>query len=314
MRRRVVCAVMAGLPLSSNACDLAIFEYAVVTASAVLIALSVVLAALYRRNKRRQADIDKHYADVTHAARLALIGEITGAVVHEVTQPLSAILSNVEAAELLLQRPEPNLALIREILSDVRRDDLRAHNVVRRLRVMLRKRELQYENVDINALVTEALTLITADAGRHNIVIRAILDPGLPAVPADPVHLQQVLLNLIVNGMEAMKETPAAERRLDVLTERLHDQFVEISVIDRGQGIAPEHTEHVFNSFFTTKPEGMGLGLSIARSIVEMHGGAIWAENRESGGSAFRFTVPFAAHGAHAPPSAPPERQSANSG
>lgn len=238
-------------------------------------------------------DKSKSYAEVTHTARLALVGEITAAVVHQVVQPLSAILTNVEAAEIMLQQPDPDLAAIRRILADVRRDDLRAHTLVHRLRGMLRKRDLHYENVDMNALVTEALGLIMPDASRRNVTISMELDPELPAVPADPVHLEQVVLNLLVNGMEAMQETPAAERRLDVITQRRQDRFIEVSVVDKGQGITREHTEQVFDPFFTTKREGTGLGLSVARSIVEMHGGSIWAENNVSGGSAFRFTVPL---------------------
>ena len=252
----------------------------------------IVLIIENRRHSRAKADSRKQYAEITHAARLALVGEISASIAHEVTQPLSAILSNVETAETLLRQPNPNLVPILEILEDVRNDDLRAHGIVRKLRMLLRKRELQFEYVDINALTASVLTLVLPDALRRNVVIRTALDPVLPKVPADPVHLQQVLLNLIINAMDAMDDTPSAARWLEVRTERCDDEYVQVAVIDNGRGIQSGLSTKLFDSFFTTKPEGMGLGLSVARSIIAMHGGAIWAENSSIGGAAFRFTVP----------------------
>src|SRR5215510_10248760 len=177
-------------------------------ASALLVLQAIVIIALLvqnRRHNRARADVQRQYAEITHAARLALIGEITASVAHEVTQPLSAILSNVETAELLLSQPTPNVAMVREILKDVRQDDLRADSIVRRLRTLLRKRELQLEDVDVNALTSSVLALILPDAVRRNILIRTALDPALPRASADPVHLQQVLLNLVINAMDSMK-------------------------------------------------------------------------------------------------------------
>ena len=246
-----------------------------------------------RRHSRERADTQRQYAEITHAARLALIGEITASVAHEVTQPLSAILSNVETAELLLGQPQPNIPMIREILADVRQDDLRADKMVRRLRTLLRKRELQLEDVDINALVSSVLSLVLPDAVRRNILIRTSLDPGLPRASADPVHLQQVLLNLVINAMDSMKNTPVEQRVLELRTERAPDARLTVTVLDKGDGFEPGQKDKLFDSFYTTKTEGLGLGLSIARSIVKLHGGAIWAENRSGGGAAFAFTLPF---------------------
>jgi C4-dicarboxylate-specific signal transduction histidine kinase len=255
-------------------------------------ALLIFLVVQSRRQSRKRAGTQKQYAEVTHAARLALVGEISASIVHEVTQPLSAILSNVETAETLLRRPDPDLASVLEILADVRNDDLRAHSIVRKLRMLLRKRELQFEHVDVNALASNVLSLVLPDAVRRNVTIRTALDPALPKVPADPVHLQQVLLNLIINAMDAMEETPLAARWLDVRTMRCDDEYVQVAVIDNGRGIQAGHAGKLFDSFFTTKASGMGLGLSVARSIIAMHGGAIWAENSSVGGAAFMFTVP----------------------
>jgi signal transduction histidine kinase len=214
-------------------------------------------------------------------------------VAHEVTQPLSAILSNVETAELLLRQPQPNVPMVLEILKDVRQDDLRADNIVRRLRTLLRKRELQLEDVDVNALTSSVLALILPDAVRRNILIRTALDPALPRASADPVHLQQVLLNLVINAMDSMKSTPVEHRVLEIRTERSPGSHLTVTVLDKGEGFEPATKDKLFDSFYTTKNEGLGLGLSIARSIVRLHGGAIWAENRLGGGASFAFTLPF---------------------
>ncbi|HEY0685683.1 MAG TPA: ATP-binding protein [Steroidobacter sp.] len=252
----------------------------------------VMLIVEHRRHRRARADSQRQYAEITHAARLALTGEISASIVHEVTQPLSAILSNVETAETLLRKPTPDLSTVVEILEDVRKDDLRAHGIVRKLRMLLRKRELQFEHVDVNALASSVLTLILPDALRRNVVIHTALDPALPKVPADPVHLQQVLLNLIINAMDAMDDTPAAARWLEIRTERCDPEHVQVAVADNGRGLGAGRADKLFESFFTTKPDGMGLGLSVARSIVTMHGGAIWAESSEVGGATFLFTLP----------------------
>ena len=252
----------------------------------------IVLAVQNRRHLRSRANPQRQHAEITHAARLALVGEISASIAHEVTQPLSAILSNLETAERLLRNPEHDVESILEILEDVRNDGLRAHAIVRKLRLLLRKRELQFEHVDINALASNVLTLILPDALRRNVTIRTSLDPKLPRVPADPVHMQQVLLNLIINAMDAMEETPRAARWMELRTERCDEEHVQVTVKDNGSGLKPEQRTKLFESFFTTKPEGMGLGLSVARSIIAAHGGAIWAENAGSG-AAFMFTVPI---------------------
>src|SRR5262245_58535561 len=183
--------------------------------------------------------------------------------------------------------------MVREILVDVRHDDLRADSIVRRLRTLLRKRELQLEDVDVNALASSVLALVLPDAVRRNVLIRTQLDPLLPRAAADPVHVQQVLLNLVINAMDSMKDTPSEQRVLEVRTERAPESHLVVSVLDNGHGFEPSQKDRLFDSFYTTKNEGLGLGLSIARSIVKMHGGAIWAENRSGGGASFAFTLPF---------------------
>jgi C4-dicarboxylate-specific signal transduction histidine kinase len=281
-------------PAAAAANDVMIY-----TLSALLLGLGVFTAILWRRNvayREAKHDIERQHAEVTHAARLALIGEITASITHEVTQPLSAILNNVETAEVLLRRSNPDLPLVLEILGDIRSDEIRAYDIVRKLRLLLQKREVQMEEVDLNSLVKSVMALIRADAARRQVAISARLDSRVPHVRADPVHLQQVLLNLILNGMDAMEETPIGERCLDIQTV-FAERHIEVLVIDHGKGIDPANFSRLFKPFFTTKPTGMGVGLSITRSIIAMHGGSIQAENGRAqnggpGGAVFRFTLP----------------------
>lgn len=254
-------------------------------------ALIVALIVNHRRRLRSLLAAHRHYAEFTHSARVSVVGELTAAIVHEVTQPLSAILSNVETAELLLQSPNPKLAPVLDILTDVRHDDLRAYDLVRGLRSLLKKRELAFEPVDINQLVADGLRLLQPDAARRGMIIDATLAPQLPSLHADPVHVQQVLLNLVINAMEAMRDTPKADRFVEVRTRMHGDDMVRVEVIDNGRGVSPQHRDQVFDPFFTTKAEGMGLGLALARSIITLHGGSLWFENRSNGGAVFAFTL-----------------------
>ncbi len=254
-------------------------------------ALIFVLIIRHRCHMRGVAATRRHYAALTRGARLPVVAELAASIVHEMTQPLSAILSNVETAELLLQSPDPKLAVIMEILSDVRHDDLRAYHIVKGLRSLLSTRELKRESIEINTLITEVLRLVRPDAVRRAVVIQTQLDAGLPTLLADPVHLQQVLLNLIVNAMQAMRDTPSADRVIEVRT-RMQGSAVRVEIMDNGRGVSLRHGDALFDPFFTTKAEGMGLGLALARSIISLHGGSIWFENRSQGGAAFIFTLP----------------------
>lgn len=271
--------------------------YFVLALLVVLQAILIVVLLIHARRRTRGMEIARRcYAEGTHAARLSVVGEITAAIVHEMTQPLSAILSNVETAELLLQGPNPKLALVLEILTDVRHDDLRAYDIVKGLRSLLKKRELTFERVEINQPIADVLTLVLPDALRRGVAIEAQLDPDVPPLLADPVHLQQVLLNLIVNGMDAMRETPPADRWMEIRTHLQSDDYVRIEVQDNGSGVSAEHKKHLFDPFFTTKEEGMGLGLALAKSIVTLHGGSIWVEDGAQRGATFIFTLPAGAH------------------
>jgi PAS domain S-box-containing protein len=259
---------------------------------------------------RKQAEETKQ--ELVHVSRLAVMGEFTAMVAHELNQPLGAILSNTEAAEMLLHSQKAPLEEIGRILADIRHDDLRASEAISRFRALLRKREMEMQHLDMNEVVSEVLRLARGDALRRGVRIHNECRAALPVVRGDAVHLQQVLLNLILNGMDAVKNNVEAERHLFISTGCNEDSFVEVAVKDTGPGIPPECLSRVFESFYTTKPEGIGLGLSIARFIVQTHAGRLWAENNRDGrGATFRFTLPKAVI---VPPPQPQSMELANAG
>jgi PAS domain S-box-containing protein len=242
-------------------------------------------------DRRRAEEAGRRLA---HAARLTAVGELTAMVAHEINQPLCAILSNAEAGEILLRAERPPLGELREILADIREDDLRADTAIRGIRSLLHRREAELTNVDLPSTVHQVLRLMAGEALHRRIPIRHELEAALPPVKGDRSSIEQVLVILMVNGMDAMDGTPESARELLISARRVDGDFAEVSVQDRGHGIAAANLPQLFDSFFTTKPEGMGMGLSIARSMVAAHGGRIWAENTPGGGAVFRFTLAFA--------------------
>ena len=287
---------VSGYALSLGTLDMDPLQIGIALLLLVQTALIVILMIQNHRRRRAQDEAQRQQSEVTHAARLVLAGEMTASIAHEVNQPLGAILSNADAADLLLQAEPVPLDEIRRILEDIRRDDLRAHEVILRLRKLLTKRELRMERVDINEIVKTTLALAHSTAMRRGIVIHPVLDDALPSASGDPVHLQQVMLNLIINAMDALQEVPIDHRHIEVHTRRHGAKSVEISIVDSGPGIPADGTTRVFESFYTTKRDGMGLGLSIARAIVQTHGGTLWAENNDAGhGASFSFTIPLGA-------------------
>lgn len=234
--------------------------------------------------------IDQLKQDLIHASRLALLGEFTVSIAHEINQPLGAIQSNADAAEMLLDATPPPLDEVRQILVDIRRDNLRASEVIRRLRNLFRKQELDFQPIDLNEIVREAAALVSRESRRRGIEIQVELADPLPLVRGDRIHLGQVLINLLVNALEAMDDTASGSQ----ITTRtvLNGKNVEVSVTDEGPGIPADGISRVFDHFFSTKKEGMGLGLAITRTLVERHGGRIWAENAAGAGATFRFCLP----------------------
>jgi C4-dicarboxylate-specific signal transduction histidine kinase len=247
------------------------------------------LVAVTDNTERQRAEEARR--ELIHASRLAALSEFTASIAHEINQPLGAILSNADAAEMLLESPTPPLDEVRRILVDIRNDDLRASNVIRSLRALLRRGEVERNPVEINRLVREVATILRAEALRRGIEVRVELAATDLEVLGDRVHLQQVLLNLIINGMEAMQDSHE-EKQLRISTVRQGDEVL-VSVADRGCGVSPESIPRLFDRFFSTKKEGMGLGLAISRSLVEEHGGRIWVENASERGTIVRFSLPL---------------------
>ena len=252
--------------------------------------LITILVLQHRQRRRAERESQQQHAQLAHAARLATVGELTASIAHEINQPLGAILSNADAAEILLEAPEPDLGEVRQILADIRRDDERASAVIQRLRSLLARHELDRQRLDPNTLVREAVSLMTQEADRRGVRVVENLGTSLPAVEGDRVHLVQVLLVLLINALDAMEERYSSNREVAISTGAA-DGGVEIVVRDGGPGIRPADFSRLFDSFFTTKANGMGLGLSIARSIIEAHGGKIWAENSTGGGAVFHIRL-----------------------
>jgi C4-dicarboxylate-specific signal transduction histidine kinase len=232
--------------------------------------------------------------EIAHAGRVSMMGHLASGLAHEINQPLASILRNAEAAELFLQDPSPDLDEIRAILSDIRADDERAGLVIERMRGLLRRQTLDTRCLDVGSLVGDVAALVRVDAASRQVRLDMEVPGDLPQVRGDRVHLQQVLLNLVLNGMDALNGGTREQRRVS-MTARLNGaRTIEIAVGDAGPGIPADMLARVFDPFVTTKPHGMGMGLAISRTIVEAHGGQIWAENKAGGGAAFRFTLPIA--------------------
>ena len=230
--------------------------------------------------------------EMAHTDRVLMMGQLASAVAHELNQPLGAILSNAEAAELFLQAEPPALDELRAILADIRKDDQRAANVIQRMRALLKRRELELQTLPVDELITAAIAMTRPDALLRHITVEADLAVGLPPVRGDAVHLEQVLLNLMLNGMDSLSGCLTEPRRLVVGARRFDVHSVEVWVTDNGNGIPTDKLDQIFEPFYSTKSNGLGMGLAISRTIIDAHHGRIWAENNLCGGATFRFTVP----------------------
>jgi two-component system, LuxR family, sensor kinase FixL len=245
--------------------------------------------------ERKQAEdrLAQRRNELAHLSRVSTLGQLASSLAHELHQPLGAILRNAEAAELFLQNDAPDLEEIRAIFADIRQDDQRAGAVIDRMRAMLKRRELQGAALDMNALVNEVTTLVRLDAqARKTQLVLAPVTP-VPPVWADRVQLQQVVMNLLLNAMDAMSDCPPQQRRVSVSVRGVA-AGVEVAVSDAGTGIPEENLPRVFDPFFTTKPGGLGMGLAISQTIIYAHGGRLTAENNVDGGATFRLTLPAA--------------------
>jgi signal transduction histidine kinase len=263
--------------------------------TAVLVQAVLIAVLLLERRKRHDAEVESRYrlSELAHVSRQATAGELSSSIAHELKQPLGSILTNAETAELILSSPSPNFAELKEILQDIRRDDLRANEVIRRMRGFLKRTPFETKEVDLNELAREAFKFLSIQASTRNVALYLRESPEDLRVRGDSVQLQQVIINLVVNSIDAMANIPYGRTVIGRI-ERNGGASAEISISDSGPGIPQEKLNYVFDPFVTTKDQGMGMGLSIARTIVEAHQGRIWAENQAGGGAVFRLALPLA--------------------
>ena len=244
-------------------------------------------------NLRAEEALRQAQAELSHANRVILVGEMTASIAHEINQPLTGVVSNAGTALRYLAAQTPNLEEARLYLGLITRDGKRAAEVIRRIRALVKKMPPRSDLLDLNEAIREVIALTQNELQRGSVKLETRLSSELPLVPADRVQLQQVILNLIVNAVEAMSEVGGRPRELTVSSgSESNDVFVEVR--DSGPGGDPAHLDRLFQSFFTNKPEGMGMGLSICRSIIEAHGGRLSATPNEPHGVVFRFTLPTA--------------------
>ena len=267
----------------------------VLVGSVMVLQAFLITALLHQRRRIYTAEVDarQRMAELARVNRYSTAGELTSSIAHELNQPLGSILTNAETAELMLKSPNPDIAEVREILADIRRDDQRAGEVIHRLRSLLKKTPFELKIVDLNEIVRETTEFLAGLADARGVELMTTASETALRIEGDHIQLQQVILNLVVNAMDAMTELAEPQRIVRIATGAV-DGRAELSVLDTGSGIPADMLKTIFEPFFTTKEHGMGMGLSIARTIVEAHGGRIWADNRATGGAAFRISLPLA--------------------
>jgi PAS domain S-box-containing protein len=240
-----------------------------------------------------QEEIRRNREELAHVMRVATLGELAASVAHEINQPLTAILSNAQAANRFLNRDKPDAEEVHEILSDIISDAKRAGEVIRRLRNLFRRAEIERKSFDVTRLIDDTLAFIKSEAIIRNVSIKMEPNKTLPLVIGDQVQLQQIILNLIMNASEAMADLEVDLRKVIITPEREDEKNVKIAIRDFGIGIDENRIDRIFEPFYTTKREGIGMGLSVSKSIIEAHGGQLWAENNPDGGTTFYFTLPI---------------------
>jgi len=236
--------------------------------------------------------LNRARSELAHVARMTTLSMLTASIAHEVNQPLSGIITNASTCLRMLDAHPPNVEGARETASRTIRDGHRAADVITRLRALYSKREFTLESLDLNEATREVIALSSGDLQRHRVVLHSELADDLPPITADRIQLQQVILNLLRNAADAMAEVDDRPRQVLVKTERDGDNRVLVSVRDAGVGVDREYMDKVFDAFYTTKSDGMGIGLSVSRSIIESHHGRIWASPNDGPGTTFAFSIP----------------------
>jgi signal transduction histidine kinase len=270
------------------------YRWQIALIAAVILAQSLLIGyVLFQGRRRRAAEAEaaERRLEVTHLTRVAVLGELSGAIAHEINQPLTAILSNAQAALELLEEKSPKLAEIREAISDIVDEDNRAGEVIERLRTLLRKGERNVEQIDVNELVRSTIALLHSELISRRIDVKSDLSSSLPTTWGDPVQLQQVLLNLLMNAMDAMAATPESHRQITIRSRVTQPNLLEVRIRDRGTGLGDNKAD-LFKPFYTTKTHGLGLGLSICSTIAQAHGGKLTLANHENSGAVAVLSLP----------------------
>ena len=270
----------------------AFLRFAVFLVAAFLItALMEIKRRVEESHNRAQEALRQAHADLAHANRVTAMGELTASLAHEVNQPITAAVTDANTCLRWLARDEPDLEEARQAASRVIKDAARASDIINRIRSIFKKGNPQRELVDVNDLIREMVTLLRSEATRYSIAVQTELSEGLPRIMGDRVQLQQVLMNLMINSIQAMKDV-SWPRQLAIKSQRAEDRRLMVSLSDTGVGLPAQHAEQIFNAFFTTKSDGTGMGLRISRSIVESHGGRLWAGDNSPHGASFHLSLP----------------------
>ena len=239
----------------------------------------------------RERQYGQLQTELAHANRVATLGQLSASIAHEVKQPICAVSANAQAALRFLNRRPPQLEEVRQTLADIVKDNHRAGDVIGRISDLIKKAPPKKDRLDINGAIREVIELTHGEAVKNGVSVQADLAEGLPLIEGDRVQLQQVMLNLIVNGIQAMSDVAEGPRDLLISTDAT-EYGVRVGVLDTGPGLRPESLPRLFEPFYTTKPDGIGMGLSICRSIIEAHGGRLWATGHTPQGAFFQFTIP----------------------
>ncbi|MFL9991047.1 ATP-binding protein [Paraburkholderia sediminicola] len=243
-------------------------------------------------DKTERYELCRQRQDLAHLTRVSTMGQLASSLAHELNQPLTAILSNVQAAQRFMTADPIDLAELRDILNDIVQDDYRASEVIRRIRAVVKKGDLEVVPLDLAGVMRDVVALVHSDAIVRGTRVTLDIDTALPPVRGDRVQLQQVMLNLLLNAFDAMNEVPPVDRTVCVTLKSADKGMVLIAVRDRGHGLTADKLDKIFKPFFTSKPQGLGLGLSISRSIIDMHRGRLWAENNNDRGATFYVALP----------------------
>ena len=277
------------------------YSWQIALITTIILLQAALITALIREHRRRQlAEVQsrQRMAELAHVNRFSTAGELTASIAHEINQPLGSILTNAETAAAILQSQHsdiaerPDIAELKDIVNDILQDDRRASEVIRRMRSLLKKAPFELKSLDLNDVARDTVEFLSSLAVGRKVELVSRIAPETLSILGDRIQLQQVILNLVVNGIDAMRDTLSENRIISIRTSRI-DNFAELSVSDRGPGVAEEQLNEIFQPFYTSKAEGMGMGLSIARTIIEAHHGLIWAKNRDHGGASFRIKLPL---------------------